>query len=63
MASNNGPGWSGTPAVAPNGQASNAGGSGCSICQNPVAFQGLFIGAVVLILVAWHFHLRAILEV
>jgi hypothetical protein len=34
----------------------------CGICQHPTTKQGMFIVAVILIAIAWHFHLYSMLE-
>ena len=65
-------GWGGTgataaaPATAANAAATPQGsqsiGITCGICQQPVARQGIFFLAVVLLALAWHFHLHSMLE-
>lgn len=37
-------------------------GTTCGICKQPAARQGLFFVGVVLLALAWHFHLHSMLE-
>jgi hypothetical protein len=70
-------GWTGIPAVmttasgtqGANATMTNAQGTGnssptasCNFCSNPMVQEGLFIAAIILIAVGWHFHLFSLLE-
>jgi F0F1-type ATP synthase membrane subunit c/vacuolar-type H+-ATPase subunit K len=71
-------GWTGIPSVvttasgtnggmaigngAAQGQGSANSGSSCALCSNPKVQEMLFILAVILIAVGWHFHLFSLLE-
>lgn len=46
------------------GQPQPTGGAmtGCLLCQSPVLRQGVFIVGVIFLYVAWHSHLKSIME-
>ncbi len=51
----------GNPDAGPGAEVAAAMAS-CTLCQNPLARQALFFAAVIFLAVAWHSHLRSMLE-
>jgi F0F1-type ATP synthase membrane subunit c/vacuolar-type H+-ATPase subunit K len=70
-------GWTGVPAVVTTRAGTNAGNamgntaqgqgsasasSSCALCSNPKMQEALFVAAIILIAIGWHFHLFSLLE-